>query len=448
MAVFVLDKHKRPLMPCSEKKARLLLERGRAVVHKRFPFAIRLKDRLARDSEYQPLRLKLDPGSKATGLAVTRDTDDASRKETVVFLAEIQHRGWQIKNAMEFRAVMRRTRRSRKTRYRAARFDNRTRPSGWLAPSLRHRVDTTVSQVRRLCRMAPVGAISQELVRFDMQLMENPEVSGVEYQQGELKGYEVREYLLNKFSRCCTYCGAKDTPLEVEHVRPKAKGGSNRVSNLCLSCRDCNEKKGARSVEEFLSKKPELLAKILKQLKAPLKDAAAVNSTRWALANALKALDYPIELASGGRTKFNRLRLDIPKSHALDAACVGAVETLSNWNLPNLVIKCTGRGSYQRTRLDKYGFPRGYLMHQKSVKGFQTGDMVVATVPAGFKVGTHAGRVAVRATGKFNVQTKTGVIQGISHKYCRIVARADGYGYSFQTKIALIKDGGSERKAA
>lgn len=447
MAVFVLDKHKRPLMPCTEKRARLLLARGRAMVYKRFPFAIRLKDRLASDSAYQPLRLKLDPGSKATGLALTREAIVAARHETVVFLAEIQHRGQLIKSKLDSRRSMRRTRRNRKTRYRAARFDNRTHPAGWLAPSLRHRVDTTISWVGRLSKLAKVSAMSQELVRFDMQIMQNPEILGVEYQQGELQGYEVREYLLNKFSRCCTYCAAKDTPLEVEHVRPKARGGSNRVSNLCLSCRDCNQKKGIRSIEDFLEKKPELLARILKQLQAPLKDAAAVNATRWALANALKAFGYPLELASGGRTKFNRRRLDVPKTHALDAACVGAVETLKDWNLPTLVIKCTGRGSYQRTQLNKYGFPRGYLMRQKSVNGFQTGDIVTAIVPSGTKAGTHTGRVAVRASGSFNVTTSNGVVQGISHKHCRILARADGYGYSVQPKIALTSRGCETRAA-
>jgi 5-methylcytosine-specific restriction endonuclease McrA len=452
MAVFVLDKHKRPLMPCTEKRARLLLSRGRAVVYKRFPFVIRLKDRLAQDSAYQPLRGKLDPGSKSTGLVITRDTEQASRNETVIFLAEIQHRGQQIKSNLESRRSMRRTRRNRKTRYREPRFENRTRQDGWLAPSLQHRIDTTISWVHRLSRLAPISAISQELVRFDLQLMQNPEISGVEYQQGEVAGYEVREYLLNKFNRCCTYCGVKDIPLEVEHVRPKAKGGSNRVSNLCLSCRDCNEKKGVLSIEDFLAKKPELLASILKQLKTPLKDATAVNTTRWALANALKALGVPVELASGGRTKFNRQRLGIPKTHALDAACVGAVETVSNWNVPTLQIKCTGRGSYQRTRLDKFGFPRGYLMRQKSVKGFQTGDMVVATVPTGKKAGVHAGRVAVRATGRpsvgsLNITTPVGVIQGISHKHCRLLCRADGYGYSHQPKIANL-EGGCERRAA
>ena len=434
-------------MPCSEKRARLMLDRGRAVVHRRYPFTIRLKDRSASDSEFQPLRLKLDPGSVVTGLAMTRDTAPEARAETVVFLAELQHRGLSIKRALDSRRAMRRARRSRNTRYRAPRFDNRTRPQGWLAPSLQHRVDTTISWVRRLSRLAPVDAISQELVRFDLHLMQNPEISGVEYQQGELAGYEVREYLLNKFNRCCTYCGAKGVPLEIDHVIPRAHGGSNRVSNLCLACTRCNQSKGARPIEAFLAHKPELLTRILHQLKTPLKDAAAVNSTRWALANALKADGFAVELASGGRTKFNRQRLSIPKSHALDAACVGAVETVRNWDVPTLAIKCSGRGSYQRTRLNAFGFPRGYLMRQKSVRGFQTGDMVRAVVPAGVKAGTHEGRVAVRATGSFNVQTASGVVQGISSKHCQILSRADGYGYSIQPTIAK-QNGGVARRAA
>ena len=236
----------------------------------------------------------------------------------------------------------------------------------------------------------------------------------------------MRAYLLNKFNRSSTYCGAKDIPLEVEHVRPKTKGGSNRVSNLCLACHDCNQRKGSQRIEDFLAHKPELLAQILKQLKTPLKDAAAVNS-----------LGHPLELASGGKTKFNRIRLGVPKSHALDAACVGATKRLSNGNLPTLAIKCTGRGSYQRTRLNKYGFPRGYLMRQKSVKGFKTGDMVIGNVQTGAKAGVHVGRVAIRDTGSFNIQTAVGVVQGISHKHCRMVCRADGYGYSIQPKVGI-----------
>ena len=431
MAVFVLDKKKKPLMPCSEKRARLLLERKKAVVHRIAPFTIRLKDRVGGDT--QPVRIKIAPGSKITGLAVVREEETEGEKTAhVLFQAEIHHRGALIKKKLDRRRAFRRRRRGH-LRYRKPRFDNRTRPDGWLPPSLRHRVDTTLAWVDRLWRLIPVAGLSTMLHRFDAQALQNPEISGVEYQQGTLFGYEVREYLLEKGGRACAYCGASDVPLEIDHIHPRSLGGSDRVSNLALACRPCNQKKGNRPVEAFLAKKPDLLEKVLSRARTPLKDAAAVNSTRWALFQALKTTGLPVEVASGGRTKYNRTRLGLLKTHSLDAACVGTVDRVEGWNRPCLSIKATGRGSYQRTRLDAFGFPRGVLTRAKAHFGFQTGDRVQATVPSGKKAGTHVGRVAVRSSGSFNIRTGSGVVQGISHRHCRLLQRADGYGYSFTT---------------
>jgi len=438
MAVFVLDRKKKPLMPCSEKRARLLLERKKAVVHRMAPFTIRLKDRIG--GETQPIRIKLDPGSKTTGVALVREEEilspeigEAETAAHVLFLGEIGHRGGRIRDRLSARRAFRRRRRS-KLRHRKPRFDNRTKPEGWLPPSLQHRVDTTASWVERLRRLVPVSSISMELVRFDMQKIENPETSGVEYQQGALAGYEVREYLLEKWDRTCAYCGKKDVPLEIDHIHPRSKGGSDRISNLTLACRPCNEKKGNRPVEAFLVGKPELLKKILSRAKAPLRDAAAVNATRWALFERLNQTGLPVETGSGGRTKWNRTRLGIPKTHALDAACVGKVDRVEGGGTrPVLEIKTMGRGSYQRTRLDAFGFPRGFLTRKKSHFGFQTGDRVRAVVRTGKKIGTYVGRVAVRASGSFNLQTGSGLVQGIPHTVCRLLQRADGYGYSLVT---------------
>lgn len=442
MAVFVLDKQGKALMPCSEKRARLMLARGRARVHRVVPFVIRLVDRQVASCVLQALRIKLDPGSRTTGLALVRDIKqiDAGSGEillgaAVLNLFELVHRGRQISEALTARRQMRRRRRG-KLRYRAPRFLNRRRPQGWLAPSLQHRVDTTLAWVRRLQRWAPVAGISAELVRFDLQKLDKPEISGVEYQQGTLAGYEVREYLFEKWGRQCVYCGAEHVPLNLDHLQPRARGGSNRVSNLAPACVPCNQRKGAQRLEEFLAKDAKRLAAIQAQAKRPLKDAAAVNATRWALAEALKASGLPVELASGGRTKFNRSRFAMPKTHALDAVCVGALSQVLAWTKPTLAVKCAGRGSYQRTRLDKYGFPRGYLMRTKAVKGFRTGDLVRADVPAGKKEGRYVGRVAVRARGSFNIQTGSAIVQGISYKHCRVIQRGDGYGYA---RIASLK---------
>jgi len=434
-------------MPCTQKRAKLLLTRGRARIHRLVPFVIRLTDRKAEDSAFQMVRVKLDPGSKTTGIALVREVSE-STDVAILGLMELVHRGRQISESLTARRQMRRRRRGANLRHRAPRFNNRgNKGNGWLAPSLAHRVETTMSWVHKLIRNVPVGAISTELVRFDMRLMQNPEISGVEYQQGELHGYEIREYLLEKFSRTCAYCDAKDVPLQVEHITPKAKGGSNRISNLTLACHCCNQKKGALDVQDFVKSKTRL-DKILAKAKAPLKDAAAVNSTRWVLTNALKETGLAVETGSGGLTKFNRSRLGIPKTHALDAACVGIVGSVLDWNKPTLQIKCMGRGWYQRTRLTAQGFPRGYLMREKSVHGFQTGDMAQAIVTKGKKIGTHYGRVAIRASGSFNIQTPQGVVQGVAHRFCKITQRNDGYGYSTMAKTDATGTPSKQRNAS
>jgi hypothetical protein len=191
-------------------------------------------------------------------------------------------------------------------------------------------------------------------------------------------------------------------------------------------------------LEQFLANSPERIRKILAQAKVPLKDAAAVNSTRWALFRALKATGLDVEVGTGGRTKWNRHRLQLPKQHCLDAACVGHVNVVERWQQPVLNIKATGRGSYQRTRLDKFGFPRGYLTRSKNAFGFQTGDLVKAVVTTGKKAGTYLGRVAIRASGNFDIQTGNKRVQGIHHRFCSLIQRADGYGYLW-AKIALDK---------
>jgi 5-methylcytosine-specific restriction endonuclease McrA len=427
MAVFVLDKRKRPLMPCTEKRARLLLQRKRARVHQLHPFTIRLIDRTREASQLQSLRLKLDPGSKITGMAITRET---RLGQGVLHLAELVHRGERIRKALKQRHDCRHGRRSRNLRYRPKRINNRRRPVGWLAPSLQHRVDTVLTWVDRYRKLAPITRITAERVRFDTQALVSPEIAGVRYQQGTLAGYEIREYLLEKFGRRCVYCGKTDLPLQVEHLIPKSRGGSDRVSNLALACETCNLDKGNKTVHEYLVEQPKKLTELLEQAQAPLKDAAAVNSTRWAIWERIVKTGLPLEATTGGRTKWNRHRLGIPKTHALDAACAGDFGVLQRWERPVLRIKCTGRGSHQRTRVTKDGFPRGYLPRTKTVQGFRTGDVVKAVVPKGKHAGTYTGRVAVRATGSFNIQTARGTVQGIPARHCRLLRRADGYGYA------------------
>jgi len=283
--VLVIDTDKRPQNPIHPAQARQLLINGKAAIFRKYPFTIILK--VSRpDTVVKPLRIKIDPGSKITGLAlVEEDTTLESKQEIVkkihkhfgvtsyvttiqnlaikfssdgneeeldnqieevfesfdietardfcdqlvelekqsnstcevVWACEIQHRGLAIKAKLESRSASRRSRRNRKTRYRQPPNTDwfiqgnhqpcpKQRRDGWLPPSLLSRVHNIETWVKRLCKYAPITAISQELVRFDTQIMQNPEITGKEYQQGTLAGYETREYLLEKWSRQCAYC--------------------------------------------------------------------------------------------------------------------------------------------------------------------------------------------------------------------------------------------------
>ena len=445
--IFVLDTKKRPLEPCLPTIAKKLLKAGKAAVFRQYPFTIILKKAVDNKEVKQCQRsdwtswgspsvpryqLKLDPGSKTTGIAILQDNK-------LIWAAELTHRGQQIKDSLESRRALRRGRRSRKTRHRKARFLNRTRAKGWLPPSLEHRVLTTMTWVKRLIKLCPIDSIATELVKFDCHKMQRPELSGVEYQQGTLYQYEVREYLLEKWNRTCAYCGAKDVPLEVEHIIPRSRGGVSSPGNLTLACVPCNRAKSNLDIKEFLVDKPSVLKRILSTAKAPLLDAAAVNSTRWKLFNALKETGLPITTGTGGQTKFNRTQQGLPKRHYLDAAMVSDTPKLEILTNQPLLIKCSGHGNRQVIHVDKFGFPRtnksGELVRKsalvKEVKGFQTGDIVKAIVTKGKKIGSYLGKVAIRSTGSFNIKTVTKTVQGINYKYCSIVHRKDGYLYGF-----------------
>ncbi len=375
--VFVLDTNRQPKDPVHPRQARKMLSQGRAAVLKKNPFTIILKVTID-DPVVAELRIKIDPGSKTTGIAITNDATGE-----VVFAAELTHRGQQIKSDLDDRRGVRRGRRHRHTRYRKARWQNRRRASGWLPPSLLSRIANVLTWVQRFMRLCPITNISMELVRFDMQLMENAEISGTEYQQGTLAGYETREYLLEKWGHKCAYCGKQDVPLQIEHIIPRAKGGTNRVSNLSLACEKCNTRKGTKDIKDFLKKKPDLLRKIEARAFAPLKDAAAVNATRWELFHRLESLGLPIECGSGGLTKYNRTTRELPKTHWLDAACVGKSTPLdikAEKVIP-LVITAYGHGCRQMCLMDKYGFPRTGPKEKHPKHGFKTGDMVKAIVP-------------------------------------------------------------------
>jgi len=433
--VFVLDGDKKPLTPCHPARARELLKSKKAAVYRMRPFTIILKRVVENPVVNEKIECKIDSGSKTSGIVVTIT---ANNKCDVVYAMNLKHHGSLIVKNLESRSAVRSNRRNRNTRYREPRFLNRKRSKGWLPPSILSVVNNIVSWVDKLKRIIPIHEIHVEHVNFDTQKMQNPEISGVEYQHGTLAGIEAKQYLLEKHKRTCVYCGATKVPLQIEHVIPKCKCGSNRISNLVIACELCNQKKGSQNIEDFLKDKPELLKRIKNGLKTPLKDAATVNSMKDNLILKLESFRLPVFKWSAVITKYNRMIQSYSKDHWIDAACVGTSGFKVNINgVTCLNVKSMGRGNRQVQLTDGYGFPRthGSLKERykpkehKRIKDFSTGDLVRVTFKKGNRLIKHITTISIRSTGNFSFKYKGEVIDKV-YKRFKIIQYNNGYSYT------------------
>ena len=405
-------------------EARILIKKKLAVIHKVYPFTIRLRDNscVSKDRAYI---VKLDPGSRTTGVAIV------DNKDLVVMLAEIEHRGHIIKKNLDNRRAIRNSRRQRKTRYRPAKFLNRTRPEGWLAPSIKSRADNVINFIRKYKKLININKVMIEHVSFDVaQMTAGTNLIGTAYQQGPLYQQKLRSFIFGRSNNKCVYCGAKAT--EIDHVIPRANGGTNSTYNLVASCRACNQMKSNLSLKDFGKLVGKDFSK-LKPKKLP-KDAAIVQSARNYMVRKITKLVSNTTTHDAWMTKYNRDELGLPKEHYYDALSVGDVTSYKFFTNKVLQISAKGRGSRQMCSVNRYGFPRTSAKASKSVKGFQTGDIVKAVVTKGSKQGEYIGKVAVRSNGYFNIQTKTQTIQGIGFEYCHIVQRSDGYSYNYKER--------------
>jgi len=368
--VYVLGASGKPLMPTRRRnKVWYWLRCGLAKVVSREPFTIQLRFETTKYT--QPVTVGVDTGSKTVGLAAT--TNGA-----VVYQAEAHLRA-DITDKLAQRKKYRRARRFRNTRYRAARFANRRRSAGWMPPSLRSKAEATVKAVHFVARVLPVCQVNVEVGRFDTQKMQHPEISGLDYQQGELQGYLLREYLLEKWQRQCAYCGAEEVPLEVEHIVPRSRGGSNRVSNLTLACQPCNERKGKQTAAEFGY--PTIQA----QARTPLKDAAHVSTLKTAVVQRLRAIfgTDKVAVSYGYETKYKRTRvLGLPKSHTNDAVAIACVmgEVVEPSTVTH-VLRCVPRGKY---RLFNGKHSEHRIWAPRKVKGWKLYERVAAKGQVGY----------------------------------------------------------------
>ena len=285
-------------------KVRILLKNGKAKVVKRCPFTIQL----TYETTYytQEVTLGVDSGSKHIGLSATT-------KDKVLFESDVELRN-DITNKLSTRRELRRSRRHRKTRYRKPRFSNRKRKDGWLAPSVQNKVDTHLMVIRRVHEILPVSKIIVEVASFDIQKIQNPAISGTEYQHGEQMGFwNVREYVLFRDDHECQCCHgkSKDKILNVHHIESRKTGG-NAPNNLITLCETCH--KGYHRGTVTL---PKTIHRGMS-----FRDAAFMGIMRWALYDRLREIYPDVSLTYGYITKNTRIRYGLPKDHCIDARCI------------------------------------------------------------------------------------------------------------------------------
>lgn len=371
----VLDQNGKPLMPTTRLgKVYRLLKTKKAHIVSYEPFTIQL-DYEPDTHIIQPMTLGVDSGAIHSGYSVANEQREFYSSE-VIARDNISYR-------ISDRHMYRQNRHSRKTRYRKPRFNNRkNKKKGWLPPSLEQKVAVQLNEIDHLHKYFPIETIIVEVAGFDIQKIKNPDISGKEYQQGTLQGYNIRNYLLEKHGRKCFYCDKEVSAFEVEHMIPKAKGGSNRIDNLTLSCHSCNQKKGTLTAKEFIKQTlpAEKVAKKLKQLpkeKRLFKYMAHMNATRWALYNAINNKYSNVKMTYGYITKYNRIQAGLPKAHHIDAKCITGFAHVPSFDITVAKMKMRRHNR----QLHRVMFSKGHIRKVASLPtvmfGFRLYDIVM-----------------------------------------------------------------------
>ena len=392
--VYVQNINGLPLMPCSEAKARHLLEEHRAVIVNYTPFTIRLK--FVVDDITQPVTLGVDAGYETIGLSATTETK-------ILFEAEVKNRT-DVVSLMTERREVRKARRSR-LRRRKARFDNRRRTDGWLPPSVEQRVRTHESAIRKVCSLLPVTKIVVEVAAFDIQKINNPDIEGTEYQNGIQKDFEnTKAYVRERDNCTCQYCHgkSKDKRLEVHHLVHRADGGSDNPDTLITLCKTCHDKYHAGKIK-LTNVKP----------KSGFKGAAFMTSSRWILVDRLKTEygDDKVSVTYGYITKCDREDAGLEKAHYIDARCIsGNLNVKPNGRVYQIVKHRSHNRKLFKTLTEKGGIRRRN-QSARVVHGFRLFDKVICNGERGYIHGK-------RTSGYFHVKRFDGtdISKGISYR--------------------------------
>lgn len=315
MSVFVKNLRNQPLMPCSSRKARLLLKENKAKIVDYKPFTIQLL--YATGETKQTVNLGVDSGAKYVGIAVTSEN-----KVLIKGTLELRQ---DVKELLATKKTYRRSRRSRKTRYRAARWQNRKRSNVWLPPSIQSRVDNQIFWINKISSLLPNPKITVEVGKFDAQKIINPSITGIEYQQGNTYNFwNNRYYIFTRDNYKCVICKgkSKDSILRTHHIIQRKDGGSNRVDNLVTVCNTCHEKYHKGEIQHKFSKPKQY------------KETAFMNILR-------KQIFYRLNcnVTYGSITVINRKALALEKSHCNDAIAISGINEIKHNTTTEFYLK-------------------------------------------------------------------------------------------------------------
>ena len=407
--VYVLSQHGQPLMPTeNHAKVRALLKHGKAKVIQRCPFTIQLL--YESTTHTQKINLGIDAGSKTIGVSATTDSK-------VLYESEVVLRN-DIVELLSGRRALRNSRRSRKTRYRKPRFDNRKKPDGWLAPSIRQKIETHVTVVGNVMKILPVTKIIVETASFDIQKIKNPEIEGEGYQHGEqLDFWNVREYVLFRDGHTCQCCKgkSKDNILNVHHIESRKTGG-NAPNNLITLCETCH-----KAYHKGIITLPKEIHRGMR-----FRDAAFMGIMRWAFYDRLKELYTPfgVEVINtyGYITKNTRIEHGLPKEHYVDARCISgnpAAKPLGHYYFQKKV-RCHNRQIHKNTILK--GGIRKRNQASYEVKGFRLYDQVLWKGQKCFIFGR-------RSTGRMDLRLLDGthINASVGHKNLKLLSMRKNY---------------------
>lgn len=415
-----------PLMPCTQKKARILLKEGKAVIYKYDPFTIQLT--YATGETKQDCHIGIDTGSKHIGMAITSENK-------VLFKGEIELRQ-DVKSNIDTKHIYRRSRRNRKTRYRQPRFLNRKRSDKWLPPSLQNRVDHTFHWIDTFCSLVSDPILHIEVGKFDTAKMINPEINGVDYQHGQTYGFfEERYFVFARDNYTCQCCGkSKDKILQTHHIIYRSNGGTDRVDNLITVCTDCHTSKNHQK-GGILYKWQEQHKKV-KQYKEP----PFMNAIRKRI-----FARYPnAHTTYGSETTPHRKELGLEKTHYNDAITISGITNIKEDSKEWLLIKqfrkkkrslheATARkgrkepNCFQKRNSKNTPFYRGFYLNDK-VKVFGHGQI-------GYITGFTSGGAYVKNVDGEYITIPNKSYKQVSIKYLKLLSHNNNWQYVVKSAV-------------